>query len=188
VTIFYCPILARRLLPLIATGIQLAAGANRRFLMSVRPPSVVALVIALSLSAAAQGQVFCGNVAPPTFVSASALPTLIAGPQQTVSTFIPRPTLDSLARQGYSQASPEPDSCQTHRQPNRLAQQRAQTRAGQPQPITSAEHLAAAKYQAAHLLWQAGKPAAAKRWLETILVSYPQTSVAARASATLAKL
>lgn len=115
------------------------------------------------------------------------------GGMQFVSSIIARPTLDSIARDRYSQVRSEPDSCQTHRQPVRYARRRVmgtaeQSRTIAPEPITSPEQVASAKVQGAHLLWKAGRPEAARRWLQTVMADYPRTAAAVKARDVLAKM
>jgi len=65
---------------------------------------------------------------------------------------------------------------------------REASRAAIPTRFWNDEELAAAKFQGAHLLWLRGNTPAARRWLETILDSYPHTATAERARITLARL
>ncbi len=161
--------------------------------MALRPCFFLFLAAAVLAPYTARAQCFLGRQAPsmlPNLVARSVQPT---GGIQFVSSIIAPPTLESLARARYSQVRPEPDSCQTHRQPVRYAQRRVvgtseQVSSRLPQPITSPEQLAAAKIQGAHLLWKAGKPEAARRWLETVVANYPRTAAAVKAQQVLAKM
>jgi hypothetical protein len=67
------------------------------------------------------------------------------------------------------------------------AQHRQEIRSALPKPQVSDEQQADARFQAARLLWQGGNVAAARKWMEEIEASYPNTPAAARAANVLAQ-
>jgi hypothetical protein len=110
------------------------------------------------------------------------------------------PTINDYARRSYSPYDGYEQSCSTQRdaQMRRVAMmtqrreaehaRRVGARAFLPLPIMDDEKLAAGKFQLAHLLWQGGNTAAAQKWLDEILVQFPNTETADRARQTLARL
>jgi hypothetical protein len=170
--------------------------------MVVRPYAFLLVAAAVLLPRPAHAQYFVGRQAPPV------LPHLVSRSVQAmaglqfesqvvtppfVSPMVAPPTIESQARERFIQVRAEPDSCQTHRQPIRYAQQRVTNASQQassrlPKPITLPEQLATAKIQGAHLLWKAGKPEAARRWLETVVADFPRTEAALKAKDVLARM
>lgn len=158
-----------------------------------RPCFFLLAAAAFALPGAASAQCFSGRATPPGLPNLVSRSVQATGDMQFVSSIIARPTLDSIARDRYSQVRPEPDSCQSHRQPVRYARRRVtgsteQSRSITPPPITSPEQLASAKLQGAHLLWKAGQPEAARRWLQTVMADYPRTAAAVKAKDVLARM
>jgi len=104
------------------------------------------------------------------------------------------PTLNDLARQATSHTDARYQSCESHRaaNPQWAAKQspssKQSARAAATPKYWTDEERAASKYHAAHSLWQAGKPDAARRWLEVVLRDYSKTPTAERARVVLAKL
>src|SRR5437764_2942791 len=128
------------------------------------------------------------------------LASVSADPQYASSPSDQSPSIDQLARQSYSPYSNYDQSCSPQReaqlrrvammQQRRQAEQsrRQTSRERLPRPVQDDERLAAGKFQAAHLLWQGGNTAAARKWLGEILDKFPSTETATRARLTLARL
>lgn len=130
----------------------------------------------------------------PDFQGIISLGALSAGYAQSLSS--QSPTINQMARASYSryvgaEASCNPQRAAQLRRAALMQQRRDQeatrrqlARAKLPKPVLDEEQQAAAKFQGAHLLWQAGNADAARRWLDEIMEKYPQTSTAARAYST----
>lgn len=170
--------------------------------MFVRPLLVgLSLAAVFSSTAAAQ----CGSYTPrrPPVSLVQKQLTPIFGPQaslapvsvEPVTTFVP--SLNELARTATTHSEARFQSCESHRSPQseRFASYRAKTLRNKPATTPRApakqwtdEELAAAKFNGAHQLWQAGNSEAARRWLEVVLREYAETPTADRARVALARL
>lgn len=175
--------------------------------MFVRPLLVgLSLAAVFSSTAAAQ----CGAYIrrrPPVSLAQKQL-TPIFGPQASLAPAYVEPTsfvtssvpsLEELARQATTHSEARFQSCESHRspQPEQWASHRAKPSRNKPAAAAvprvpakqwTAEELAAAKFNGAHQLWQAGNSEAARRWLEVVLREYAETPTADRARVALARL
>jgi hypothetical protein len=149
------------------------------------------LAVVLSSTAAAQ----CGSVrrVAPASLARQIVPIIDNSPGDVYVSSTP--SLTELAKQATDHYESRYQSCESHRIQNErwAAKQRQATRsksvaAAPPARHRTKEELAASKFQAAHLLWQAGRTDAARRWLEAVLREYESTPTAERARITLAKL
>jgi len=105
------------------------------------------------------------------------------------------PSLNELAKQASDHAESRYQSCESHRVQNqrwaathRRSHSGTSVAAATPAKQWTDDELAAAKLQGARGLWQAGKPEAARRWLEVVLRDYAHTPTAERARLVLGKL
>jgi hypothetical protein len=144
-----------------------------------------------SSTAAAQ----CGSVRyQPRVQFAHTLVPIIAQPPLADAVVSP-PSIADVARQVADRGESRYQSCESHRAAGQ--QWATQPPAGHRNaPVATArtvkqwkpDELAAAKFRAAHDLWQAGRADAARRWLELVVRDYATTPTADRARIVLAKL
>jgi hypothetical protein len=162
------------------------------------------LAAVFSSSAAAQCGSYTRRPLPVSLAQGQLTP--IFGPSASLSpggSFVSSsvPSLHELARQATDHSDARHQSCESHRSPapERLASHRskpvpsnpvstAATTNRAPAKQWTSEELAASKFQAAHQLWLTGHEDAARRWLETVLRDYANTSTADRARVALARL
>lgn len=176
--------------------------------MFVRPLLVgLSLAAVFSSTAAAQCGAYIRRRPPVSLVQTRLTP--IFGPQASLAAAYVEPTsfvtssapsLEELARQATIHSEARFQSCESHRspQPERWTSHRAKPSRNKPAAAAAvsrvpakqwtAEELAAAKFNGAHQLWQAGNSEAARRWLEVVLREYAETPTADRARMALARL